>query len=88
MYVEVRGKICYFHLKDREIAVRFRLSDVEELIGDKGFLKPHRSFLVNAAQVFTVGRRFIELDDGTEIPLSRNRAYDIMVEFMNYVQEN
>ena len=86
-YVEVIGKRCHIHTQRGTIDVRSRLSDIEALLDERLFLKPHRSYLVNARHVQSVGRESVALDDGTSVPLSRNRAHEVREQFMALVRE-
>ncbi len=85
--VEVRGRDCHFTVGGEELTIRCRLQDVEELLEGHDFLKPHRSYLVNANAIRSVGRAEVTLTDGTEVPLSRNRANEVRGQFMNIVRE-
>ncbi|HJA28999.1 MAG TPA: LytTR family DNA-binding domain-containing protein [Candidatus Olsenella pullicola] len=88
-YVEVRGRYCHFHAHgSEEIVIRCRLLDVEQRLEGQRFLKPHRSFLVNADHVLCVDRSAVRLDDGSEVPLSRSRVTETRQELMRYVRED
>ena len=87
-YVEVRGRYCHFHTSGgEEVVIRCRLLDVERRLEGQRFLKPHRSFLVNADHVRCVDRNSVRLDDGSEVPLSRSRVTETRQELMRYVRE-
>jgi two-component system, LytTR family, response regulator len=48
------------------------LGEFEEMLGDKGFFRCHRSHLVNGLHIELV-RNTITLTDGTELPISRRK---------------
>jgi len=63
------------HLSDgrKKIASK-TLSDMGELLEDKGFFRTHKSHLVHALHIQTVPNSFlIEMTDGTEIPIARRK---------------
>ena len=51
-----------------------RLSEIEQLLPEGRFCRPHISYLVRLGWVKQVGRREILLLDGARIPASRSRA--------------
>lgn len=81
-YIEVMGKLCHVVTDKRNVQLRQRLSDFQEKLADRGFLQPHRSYLVNYRFIFNIGKTAILLDDQTEIPLSRNRVETIKEQFI------
>ena len=87
LYVEVLGKRCQVHTTAGVIDVKCRLSDIEELLAGHGFLKPHRSYLVNSQFVFSMGKTELVLTDRTEIPISRNRVADVKHDFLEHMQK-
>ena len=87
LYVEVLGKRCQIHTTTGMLDIKCRLSDVEELLAGHGFLKPHRSYLVNSQHVFSMGKTSLTLIDKTEIPISRNRVAEVREEFLELMQE-
>lgn len=61
--------------------VQDSLSGLEEELGEKGFIKCHRSYLCNVSNLNRIAPDTLVFDDGTEIPVSRrlyravNRAF-------------
>ena len=50
------------------------LGDLEELLADKGFFRPHKSFLVNRMHIDSVPNSFqLVLSDGSEVPIARRK---------------
>lgn len=60
--------------RNRKETFTMRLSGMEELLGE-GFFHCHRSYIVSMKHVRRVTRTGLILDNGVEIPLSRN-LYD------------
>lgn len=78
LYAEAFSHTLTLHLKNGEEALRMRLSDLEEVLG-QGFYRCHRSYIVSLEHIRQVLRSSVVLDDGRQVPLSRG-AYDGMVQ--------
>ncbi|MEM9835980.1 MAG: response regulator transcription factor [Bacteroidota bacterium] len=66
-YLESRKDYVHIFHTDQETVVKYTLTKVEQLLGE-GFLRIHRSFLVNVDKVTAIGKRDVEL--GTkELPI-------------------
>ena len=62
---------------------QMRISDMENLLGD-GFFKCHRSFIVSMKHVRRVTKTAMILENGREIPLSRNLYDEANQAFIKY----
>lgn len=69
-YVEAQGHYVTLHTVRRTFTVKMNLSDIHKSLGD-GFFRCQRSFIVNIKYVRKITRTVIELDNRTEVPLSR-----------------
>lgn len=74
IYAEVLPHTVSLYLEKGKEEFRVRISDLEGLLGD-GFFRCHRSYIVYMKHVRRVTKTAMGLDDGREIPLSRN-LYD------------
>ena len=80
-YFEVRGHVCVVHynlsrektLPDTERTIEFLspLGKLENMLLQYGFIRTHRSFLINCAYVQSYTMASISLSNGAEIPLGR-----------------
>lgn len=80
-YFEVRGRVCVVHfnlsrektLPGTEQTIEFLspLGKLENMLLQYGFLRTHRSFLVNCAYVQSYTYTSIVLSNGAEVPLGR-----------------
>ena len=90
-YFEVFKHVCVCHY-DKRSTFEFvsSLSKLEDMLTQYGFVRIHRSFLVNSAYVerFTFGSA--TLADGTELPIGRHRysALKEMIESLATVEIN
>ena len=75
VYAEVISHTVTLYLADgKREEFQMRISDMEQLLGD-GFFRCHRSFIVSLKYVSRVTKTAMVLENGNEIPLSRN-LYD------------
>ncbi|MFO7722373.1 MAG: response regulator [Bacteroidales bacterium] len=73
-----------FFIKDRKtIMVSKTLKENEELLSEFGFIRPHKSHLVNVRYIksyIKVDGGYILLNDGTTVPVSRRKKEKILEE--------
>lgn len=86
MYIEVTGKECRVWVTDKRenVTVRCRLKVFEDFLEDKGFIKIHKSFLVNYRFIFQIRATEVLLDNETLLPISRHRLNEVKEKFMEY----
>lgn len=63
--------------------VGMSISGMEKLVGE-GFVRCHRSYIVNLKHVSRIGRMAVVMDNGTEVPLSRNNYQTVNQAFIQY----
>lgn len=84
-YAEARGHGCIVGLAGAgELAVKESLSELESLLGDRGFVKCHRSYLCRIGNIHHIGKEEIIFDDGQCIPVSRRLYNDVNKKFIEY----
>lgn len=71
-YFEVKGHNVTAFFDENEERVSGTLNDYERRLKNSGFIRIHKSFLVNIRYVETIGKSVI-LTGGKTLPLSRNR---------------
>ena len=75
IYAEAMDRKVVLHMQDRHITFYHRMSDLEKEVGE-GFLRCHRSFLVNLDQMDHMEETDIIMKTGDNIPVPRqNRRY-------------
>lgn len=90
VFVECMGHVLYYHLRDgtllrsRAIRVSFEVA-LAELLEEGRFLRPHQSFLINAAHISAVTASSFHMADGTTIPIARFRAAEVKKKYMSYL---
>jgi len=71
-----RAYSWFFITGNRKILVSKNLKEFQDLLSDRYFFRPHNSHLINLKYVKKYVRKeggYIEMTDGSEIPVSRNR---------------
>ena len=71
-----RSYSWFFLTGDRKILVSKNLKEFQDLLSDRHFFRPHNSYLINLKYVKKYIRKeggYIEMQDGSEIPVSRNK---------------
>ena len=77
------------HISSRQGDYTFtgRISAVEEQTEGHGFLRVHKSFIVNLKHVHNIFKDSVTLDNGEVIPLSRHRHREVNQKFLDYMEE-
>jgi len=75
--IEADRSYSWFYITgNRKILVSKHLKEFQDLLSDRYFFRPHNSHLINLKYVRKYVRKeggFIEMQDGSQIPVSRNR---------------
>lgn len=87
-YVEAQGKNCLIHNSKDITEIKISLSEIEELLVDYEFIKPHRSYLVNYKYISSIKKNNLELVNNELIPISRNRVEEVKHEFIKYTNRS
>ena len=86
-FAEAQRKDCRLVSDQGESLLRVKFMDLEEKLLPLGFLKIHRSFLVNPRYIFRIGKTSLVLTSGEELPISRGRAEEIKTAYLHYLSE-
>ena len=84
LYIEAQRKDCLIVTTEGTCVFRCRLMELEEKLADCHFIKIHRSYLVNCMHIFRIGKSFVQLTNGTELPISRGKTEEIKQLFLQY----
>lgn len=86
--IEADRSYSWFYLtRDRKILVSKNLKEFQDLLSDRHFFRPHNSHLINLRYVKKYVRReggYIEMQDGSEIPISRNKKEIFLVHMSRF----
>ena len=72
LYIESQKDYIKCYTKDREIVAKYKISEMETMLADKGFLRVHRSFIVHLMHVTAHTATEIEIGDHICIPIGTN----------------
>lgn len=79
-FVEANDNYCFIHTKAKKFLVSQTLKSIEARLSQYGFLRTHRSYLINKKWI----EKFTEISvfmDGKEIPISRKYKSDFKSNF-------
>lgn len=91
------AEIFYFESNMRTISVCLkqtrqnfigRISNLEEELVAHGFVRIHKSYLVNLRHVRNIFKDTVTLDNGEVLPLSRHRGKSLRESFLAYLKDN
>ncbi len=84
VYIEVQSHRLTVHLPEEAFLAGGNLSDVEAVFAEHGFLRIHKSYLVNFRYISRISYKEVVLDDGTALPLSRGKLASVKKELMRF----
>ncbi len=84
LYVETYRHKNQFHTPDASYSLYRKLDEIEEELAPYGFLRVHRSFLVNMRHVKRISGYRIVLAGGQEIPVPKPRYPGVKREYALY----
>lgn len=70
LYIEADRNYCRIHSKDKEYLLVITLKEMDEKLPDRHFIRVHRSYIVNIAQITEVGSTHLVIACKT-IPVSK-----------------
>ena len=85
-YVEVFSHFCSIHTTEGVIETKMSISDLEKKLVD-GFIRVHRSYLVNLEQIKRIAKTEILMENGELVPLARRKYKDVNIAFIRYFGE-
>ena len=68
LYIESLKDYIKIFTKEREIVAKYKIGDIERELADKGFIRVHRSYIVNPKNITSVAPNDIEIGQ-MEIPI-------------------
>lgn len=80
-YVEIYGHCIKIHTKAGTFDCYGSLTDYEKRWEKYGFIRTHKSYLVNVWYIYSILKDTIILDSGEEVMLSRRKASEVMKKF-------
>lgn len=87
LYLEIANQTLTIQLQHSQLNLKFRMNDAEELLIPYGFLRIHKSFLVNYRSIFSILKDRIVLTNGQELPLSRHRYGEVTAALLEWTRK-
>lgn len=82
VFVESYKRYVLIHTKKDEYKQYGKISDMEKMLCQKEFLRVHKSYLVNLDHVVKIKNRILFLDNGEEVPCSKERYSEIVHQYV------
>lgn len=88
-------KILWIESHDKQIEIvyphektvfRYKISDMERELEDKGFVKIHRSILVNVRHIQSIHRNEILMDNGQIFLIARKQLEKVRTQMQDYIK--
>lgn len=76
-YVEADLSKIHLVTKEGDFLLAISISKVQDMLEKEGFVKVHRSYLVNSNHVVRIKHRIAFMDNGKEVPISKYRLKDV-----------
>lgn len=86
IYAEVQSHKLTVHCEEESFEANGNLSDVEKAVAGYGFVRIHKSYLVNLRYITLIRKNEIILDDGTSLPLSRRKLESVKMELVRFAR--
>ena len=76
VYIEAKNTDSVIHCLNRDILPRESISNLEKKVGE-GFIKTHRSFIVNSRYITGIKRYQLTISQGIELPIPEKKYRNI-----------
>lgn len=86
-YVEAELSKIHLVTNSDEYILPLTISEAENLLSADGFIKTHRSYLINANHIKEIKHRLVVLDNGKELPVSKYRINQVRDEYLKVLGE-
>lgn len=86
-YIEAYGHEVIIHTTDADIRTTRSLSETEKALSSYGFIRVHKSFIVNTRFIFSVERNNIILTDNSSLPVSRTKNEEIKQAMIKFARD-
>lgn len=74
------------YLINDKITLRKKMCEIEDMLPNSLFIRPHRSYLVNMKYINVITRNCIILDNEVEIPIGRGNYTIVNEQFFSYLK--
>lgn len=85
-YFESNLRTIYLKSKEGPFSFTGKISEIEAQLKSLGFVRVHKSYIVNLKYVCNLFREFILLENSDQILLSKHRRKEVSQQLMNYME--
>ena len=85
-YIESYHKHVIYHLKDRDVECKNKLSCVYDEVKKYGFYQTHQGFIVNMAKISHFNKNAVILDDKRSVMISVRKRGEVILAYTRYVE--
>lgn len=85
-YIEVQGHTLTIHCAGEAFQAAGTMKEFDKALSEKGFIRIHKSYLVNFQYIYLVGTKEVQLTDGSTLPLSRNRIRETQMKLQIFTR--
>lgn len=86
VYIEAENTDSVIHCLHRDILCRESISELEKKVGE-GFIKTHRSFIVNSRYIISIRRYHLVIYQGIELPIPEKKYREIKEQVLRAVTQ-
>lgn len=87
-YIEVYGHETLVHTENAVLTTSKALSAIEKELSEYGFIRTHKSYIVNTRYIFSVERNSTILSNGENLPVSRTKLTDVKQMMIKFTGAN
>ena len=80
--VEVMKHYIQIYTADTTYETKLSLDEAQQALGKQDFISPHRSYLVQLSKIRRITRSSVIMENGQEVPLSRNKYKEVNEAFI------
>ena len=82
LYIESQKHYLVIHTNQRCHKIRGKISDYEERLVTYGFIRVNIAYLVNVRYIYSVSSKYVIMDNGENISISRGKAEQVKREYL------
>lgn len=87
-YFEIRGRMVEVHGTEGNFTYYERIGDLEKRLGEKGFFRCHKSYLINLKYVDGYNRQEAILENGERVVIAKRRYEEFCQEILKFMKES
>ncbi|WP_373600459.1 LytR/AlgR family response regulator transcription factor [Paraclostridium bifermentans] len=84
-YIEVQKKDMTIHTINKTFEAKYSLEKIEKDLNSDGFVRCHKSFIINLSYIENIKLNTAILESGEEVPVSRYRYKEVKERFLKFL---